>query len=681
MKDVTVGLLTLAGVIGCGAWASPAATLEDIQFWVGRGTNRAALVIDWRDGKQPACLVWGYRWNGTATGLDMLRSVVAADGRLFAHLGQFGWGTAILGLGYDRNDSGDFGVTPGLVFDSGGLAVDAGAANANDARQPTDSADHFAEGWNSGFWAYFTKATSAQPWESSWVGAADRLLADGAWDGYSFAAWFDSAPPSEPAPALSSPFAVGVLAAQGPFGASPYDDPASLLGRPSTNFYDPWAEWSGSSPVRRVKLVEPAYNLDATQTRKLVTTLHEGSVVILRFEQPIRDDPAHPYGIDLLVFGNAAYWGSGLVNDSTDLNTYRLTGGGFFEPLKVSVSPGYTGGPGQDPTNWATWDWYRYETGPYADTAFPTHAYRWDRTHAVWTDQLMDFTKPVNPVLGALLNSGESAGLSAADAIDLYDGSGGGTGFDLAESGFASIQYVKIEGLPGFEGGEVDAVSSVRPMVLGDSLTVAPANLTNGTATLYFQQPGRPSQTALVLEFTALSGLVRVVTSPLAEPEALAPYGQLLNGASFEVTALLSSNLGPFRADVRLVSGPDYDGTGQDLALLRQAGSRWEPAAFSFDSATRSAVVPGVTNPAAFALLRVRPAGLCPAIEPDASGHRTVTVRFAAVAGWTYALERTTDFVHWVEVASSTPSAVGWTALGDTPTAPSAFYRVRVSRP
>ena len=63
-------------------------TFDDIEFWVGTGANRAALVIDWVEGStEPPALVWGYRWDGTARGSDMLTAIVAADPRLFAKLG------------------------------------------------------------------------------------------------------------------------------------------------------------------------------------------------------------------------------------------------------------------------------------------------------------------------------------------------------------------------------------------------------------------------------------------------------------------------------------------------------------------------------------------------------------------------------------------------------------------
>jgi hypothetical protein len=53
---------------------------------------------------------------------------------------------------------------------------------------------------------------------------------------------------------------------------------------------------------------------------------------------------------------------------------------------------------------------------------------------------------------------------TSADAMALYDGSAGGTGFDLAESGYDWIQYIKFEGVAGICGGEVDAIADVAPV-------------------------------------------------------------------------------------------------------------------------------------------------------------------------------------------------------------------------
>ncbi len=252
--------------------------------------------------------------------------------------------------------------------------------------------------------------------------------------------------------AWASPYATYVVDSCGTFGPSPYDDPESVTGAPSTDFYDPWGSWSGGSNDRKVKLVEPAYNLDS-DGNKLITTLRDYSYITVGFDHRIEDDPNNPYGLDFLVFGNAFYTGSGTVNDETDMRTYMLQGGGWFESALVSVS--------QDGENW-----YTYENGPYGDNAFPTQAYQWDQglydsTGNGWTDELMDFTTPVNPDYYDTLMNG---GISAADAIALYEGSGGGTGFDLAESGFDWIQYIKVEGTTGFAEGEIDAFADVAPV-------------------------------------------------------------------------------------------------------------------------------------------------------------------------------------------------------------------------
>ena len=68
-----------------------------------------------------------------------------------------------------------------------------------------------------------------------------------------------------------------------------------------------------------------------------------------------------------------------------------------------------------------------------------------------------DFTLPVDPSLTlAALTVGTSA-----DAMALYAGSAGGAGFDLAESGYEWIEYIRVEGVSGFSGGEIDAFSDV----------------------------------------------------------------------------------------------------------------------------------------------------------------------------------------------------------------------------
>lgn len=192
--------------------SAPAASFDDVQYWVGSGANQAAFVIDWNDGKSAESLLWGYRWNGAATGLDMFQAIVSADSRLFAHVGGYAWGTAILGVGFDLNGNGNFGVTPALSFDSAGLF---NSTSPNDARVALEAGDHYVEGWSMGYWEYFNKANSGAAWASASGGIADRVLADGVWDGLNFNLGFawPGATPGEPVAvtAVPEPSALALL--------------------------------------------------------------------------------------------------------------------------------------------------------------------------------------------------------------------------------------------------------------------------------------------------------------------------------------------------------------------------------------------------------------------------------------------------------------------------------------
>lgn len=195
-----LGCGVLATIVVTVAGGTQAATFDDIDFWVGSGANEAALVIDWNDGKSPESLLWGYRWDGSATGEDMLTAVVAADSRLYATLGvDTGFGTPVYGLGYNL-DNGGFGTSPTLTFIDG-IATISDSADTDDARMPSDADDHYSEGWNSGFWGYYVGGQGATAsWQSSLTGMSGRVLVDGTWDGWSFAPSFDFTTPTDPVP-------------------------------------------------------------------------------------------------------------------------------------------------------------------------------------------------------------------------------------------------------------------------------------------------------------------------------------------------------------------------------------------------------------------------------------------------------------------------------------------------
>lgn len=229
------------------------------------------------------------------------------------------------------------------------------------------------------------------------------------------------------APAAAfTPFASEVTDSLGPFGDEPYDDPQALLGKPALAG-PPSAFGDG-----KFSMVFGAFGT-GLDDEKLITTLNAGSQVTVKFDHKILDDPFNPHGVDFLVFGNAFFVLSGDT----------LNGSVSSEAVTVSVSPDGL-------------EWYTYENGPFADDLFPTQPWQWDADGEELSDEEMDFTKPVNPALTAE----DFNGLTLGEAIAAYDGSGGGTGFDLAESGFDWIQYVRVES----DGGEVDAFSDVAPV-------------------------------------------------------------------------------------------------------------------------------------------------------------------------------------------------------------------------
>ena len=86
-------------------------TFDDIQYWVGNGTNRCAVVIDFNDDSVPYCsFAWGYRWNGDAPSMKaILDEITASDPRLkmFASFSEYG--SFIEAFAYDvDNDGGTF---------------------------------------------------------------------------------------------------------------------------------------------------------------------------------------------------------------------------------------------------------------------------------------------------------------------------------------------------------------------------------------------------------------------------------------------------------------------------------------------------------------------------------------------------------------------------------------------
>jgi hypothetical protein len=248
MKKVSLWL-ALAGLVCISK--SFAVTLDDIQFWTGTGTNRAALVIEWSAPESygsstvPApiankSLVWGYRFNGSVSAAEMFLSITAADPRFYA-VGsvhpQFGLG--ITALGYHLGGNGVSGLTDGTVtnYFSSGLQTNlmvymdmAGPVNKGDLywgclwgpnwemwTEP-DAAGGLlhspARGQNT-YWTSTDPNWASAGYHGEWslaqAGLNGLLLTNGSWLGFSVAAAeydFDLAAPyntHKHAPALPDP--------------------------------------------------------------------------------------------------------------------------------------------------------------------------------------------------------------------------------------------------------------------------------------------------------------------------------------------------------------------------------------------------------------------------------------------------------------------------------------------
>ena len=171
-----------------------------------------------------------------------------------------------------------------------------------------------------------------------------------------------------------------------------------------------------------------------------ILSIGRGGEVTLKFAKPIRDEPFNPFGLDFIVFG-----GAGFVVTNGDFSGGGITDGTLFGQAegetRVSVS-----------TDGDAWFLLNPELAPVLDAYFPT-------------DGGGDFSLPVNPVLA----KGDFAEGGLAKFTELYAGSGGGSGYDIAWAidtdnkpvALGQVQFLRFEVLSGKV--EIDAVSDTRP--------------------------------------------------------------------------------------------------------------------------------------------------------------------------------------------------------------------------
>jgi len=134
-------------------------TLDHIQYWVGKGKNRAVMIVHWNDGKKPEALAWGYRWDGTKTGYDMIDAIAKADSRFFYLKGNTNLGVAIGGIGFDAGGVAKIGKGSSCQSPVDG-SVSTSGYGYDDWKVCNKTNAHWFAGWYNGYWSYYVSDDS-----------------------------------------------------------------------------------------------------------------------------------------------------------------------------------------------------------------------------------------------------------------------------------------------------------------------------------------------------------------------------------------------------------------------------------------------------------------------------------------------------------------------------------------
>jgi hypothetical protein len=173
-----------------------------------------------------------------------------------------------------------------------------------------------------------------------------------------------------------------------------------------------------------------------------VLSIGAGGSVTIEFERPVRNHPHNPFDIDFIVFGNSGFI---ITNDFDPI---------LFDWVGVPATDGSLFGANTGMTRISVsrdgHNFYALAGAPTADIFAPT-------------DGTGDSSVAIDPSLAV----SDFAGATLQDIRALYQGSAGGTGFDISSARntrgrrvmLSFIRFVRIEVLSG--KAEVDAFSGV----------------------------------------------------------------------------------------------------------------------------------------------------------------------------------------------------------------------------
>ena len=232
---------------------------------------------------------------------------------------------------------------------------------------------------------------------------------------------------------LTNPFANSVVSYNAGTGAAEgYTDPISAIGEPTR--FTGEGVWPGV-----VSQFNPSF-----MPSELVS-IGVGGELVLSFNEPIQDNPANPWGIDLIVFGNTGFIDGSYPNGIVS-GMFSDDGG----QIEVSTD-------GQQ--------WVLIETNS-ADNLWPSCGFVDSGPYdTVQGNEPTNFLLPIDPRL--TVEDVSNVGFSTLHAY--YGSSGGGVGIDLAPTGLQSISFIRISIVVGsILSPEIDGVSDVAPQLAGD---------------------------------------------------------------------------------------------------------------------------------------------------------------------------------------------------------------------
>jgi len=160
--------------------------MTNIENWSGDGANSAALAIKWTGSEYT--WVFGYKFDGSKTGADMINEIVANNPRFFALEAATSYGTTVGGFGYDADNNGFTLLDKNgaeMTPTSDGLYLISGT-NFDDYTSASD-ADYWNSGWMSkGYWSYNISDDPATKISWASTGCSGRSLTNGCWDMWLF---------------------------------------------------------------------------------------------------------------------------------------------------------------------------------------------------------------------------------------------------------------------------------------------------------------------------------------------------------------------------------------------------------------------------------------------------------------------------------------------------------------